>query len=124
MDGRLPGDADKSYADYADQASQDLFSTEAGPARPGMGRIMLAEDGREYIRDANGYPVLMGDFGEQRDVLTQPNEIWQARGVTRYIRVSGDQVRVLSVESGKATELQTFWKDEYNNQGRNGFQEL
>jgi SPP1 gp7 family putative phage head morphogenesis protein len=123
-DGRLPGDADASYGDYADGPDKELFSTEAGPAVPGMGRIRLTEGNEEYVRDANGYPVLMDGFQEHREVLTQPNEIWQAKGVTRYIRASGDQVQVLSAEAGKATELQTIWKDEYKDQGREGFQEL
>jgi SPP1 gp7 family putative phage head morphogenesis protein len=124
IDGKLPGDAEAGYGDYADGPDKDLFTTESGPAVPGMGRIRLTEGNDEYVRDANGYPVLMDGFQEHCQVLTQPNEIWQAKGVTRYIRASGDQVQVLSAEAGKATELQTIWKDEYKDQGREGFQEL
>lgn len=121
-DGRLPGDADRHFDEYRDGPDQELFSTEAGQAR--SGRIRLTEAGEKYMRDASGYPVIMDEHEEHRDVLAHPNEIWQGHGVTRYIRLSGDRVTVLSAEAGRVTEVQTIARDEYCDQGREGFQEL
>jgi SPP1 gp7 family putative phage head morphogenesis protein len=123
---RLPGGAETDYNNYADGPERELFSGEAGAtvpqARPGKVHV-LDDSGQGYILDAKGYPVQLGEHDSARPILLLPDEIWQGEGATNYIGSDADLVKVVTVKAGAVAQVESFWKDEYADQGRSGFQE-
>ena len=119
-DGQLPGGAEGHYDEFAQGPEKDLFSFQ-----PDAGKLikLQAEDGVVAQMDSMGYPVLMGEFAEYAETVSAPSEIWQAKGVTHYLRRDGEKVTWLQAKAGRVESAKLIWKDEYHNEGREGFQE-
>lgn len=119
-DGQLPGGAEERYDEFSQGPERDLFSFQ-----PGEGKLikMQAEDGVAAQIDVMGYPVMMGEFAEYAETVSAPSEIWQGKGVTHYIRRDGEKVTWLQAKAGRVESAKLIWKDEYHNEGREGFQE-
>ena len=112
----MPSPAIAEYEKYLDRVLDALSDTAEGRA------IRNTENGR-YFTDVLGYPIDLAGQDNAKAALSAPNEIWQAKDSTSYIRKDGEDVTVIRVESGVVSEVKKYEAAAYLNEGREGYLE-
>lgn len=109
----LPSDAIAQYEKYLDQILDALSDNPKGMIRN--------SDNGKYFTDILGYPIDLAGQDNAKAALSAPNEIWQAKDSTSYIRKEGEGVTVIRVESGVVSEVNKYEAAAYLNEGREGY---